>query len=1193
MTVIEKEKKEFSIPLTDEEKYRYAKLEQKKTEKTFEVAFCGHFSAGKSTILNHLLGADVLPTSPIPTSANVIAIKNGELGLAVENKQEKKVWSGEIPWERVREWGMDGNEITSMTITAPLAFLGEHSAILDTPGVDSTDDSHQAVTVDQLYTTDMIVYCMDYNHVQSETNLYFLKQLSQEKKPIFIVINQIDKHNEKEIPISVFKQSAEAVFKRWDIRYIKLYFTSMKYPEHPLNQFSTFEKEIKGILYNSEALLNTSYDRLEEGYYQAILSRLQENELESIEEIVAEMKEKGYDESELDKQVELKKKYDELAAYDVELDKQYHDDLGKLYENVTLFPFQTTDLARNWIESLQPGFKVGLLFAKKKTEEEQNRRLEELVKDLQDKVKTQLLFHIQSFFRKIDRTKLSDVTQFEQKISELDFTVTPELLKQHVKTGYSSRDYVFTFTGEVTSLIVKEMRQKTLQLMDIIKKEMKPYIEQEMAKLSEQLEKFAAIEQYVAKIEQTKESYKQQIELVKKELVRFKTAIPYESLIEERMRMSYPIQEGNHFQNVTLPKESVIETDWELDMEEEEPILFSEEDTLAWLNRIKQVLLKNVDKKLLEADRNRLLERIDRYEKQKFVISLFGAFSAGKSSFANALLGESILPVSPNPTTATVNTVEAGTPEHPHGTAVVYIKTEQDLNEEIEIVAEQLGEKLNIHTINNFKPKFNEYVTSFERTYAEYLQTLQGSLQETTWKLGSELVVSHEELRELVAKEEKACLIEKVNMYYDSEITKKGIVLVDTPGVNSIHGRHTNVAFQQLRRSDAIFYLTYYNHAFSKADQYFLQQMGKVNESFGFNKLYFVINAADLAGSKEELNGVRKHVYDQLKMNGIEKPRLYHLSSKEGLQEKLNPKKKETMFSKFEEAFYRYTILELKNLSVNLIQEELKQYLEKVTDSVTFMKENEEQQKARYASLKEEVAQAKQHVQGQTFHYVIRDILQEKDQLTLYLRERMTYVLQDYFSTAINVAVITSDNKKGLHSELQAAINEWRSLGEYFLQQEMEATYIRLEQRMKERASLWLHEQLTKLREDLPYLSCEAEIEIPSLSSDEYSIHLQINGEQYNSYLRSKKEFFEQGLIKEMREALVKEGTTVSGKVIDAISEQLTQKMERVILDVEEELKARLLNSLDNEIKRFEAMFDKEEQLSIENEQQQLQQFVI
>ncbi len=38
---------------------------------------------------------------------------------------------------------------------------------------------------------------MDYNHVQSETNLTFLKQLSDEKKPLYLIINQIDKHDEQ------------------------------------------------------------------------------------------------------------------------------------------------------------------------------------------------------------------------------------------------------------------------------------------------------------------------------------------------------------------------------------------------------------------------------------------------------------------------------------------------------------------------------------------------------------------------------------------------------------------------------------------------------------------------------------------------------------------------------------------------------------------------------------------------------------------------------------------------------------------------------------------------------------------------------------------------------------------------------------------------------------------------------------
>ena len=38
-------------------------------------------------------------------------------------------------------------------------------------------------------------------------------------------------------------------------------------------------------------------------------------------------------------------------------------------------------------------------------------------------------------------------------------------------------------------------------------------------------------------------------------------------------------------------------------------------------------------------------------------LHLFGAFSAGKSSFSNALIGENVLPVSPNPTTAAINRI--------------------------------------------------------------------------------------------------------------------------------------------------------------------------------------------------------------------------------------------------------------------------------------------------------------------------------------------------------------------------------------------------------------------------------------------------------------------------------------------------------------------------------------------------------
>ncbi|MDI5787950.1 dynamin family protein [Bacillus licheniformis] len=45
----------------------------------------------------------------------------------------------------------------------------------------------------------------------------------------------------------------------------------------------------------------------------------------------------------------------------------------------------------------------------------------------------------------------------------------------------------------------------------------------------------------------------------------------------------------------------------------------------------------------------------ERLHTRQFTLALFGAFSSGKSSFANALCGRKVLPSSPTPTTATIN----------------------------------------------------------------------------------------------------------------------------------------------------------------------------------------------------------------------------------------------------------------------------------------------------------------------------------------------------------------------------------------------------------------------------------------------------------------------------------------------------------------------------------------------------------
>ncbi|UCZ55178.1 dynamin family protein [Bacillus shivajii] len=1192
MTIVKEKLERGNLSYTEEEKARLQLLKDKQKERLFEVAFCGHFSAGKSTILNSLLGAEVLPTSPIPTSANIVKIKNGELGLSVHTKDEgKKCWTGEIPWDQVRNWGMNGLKISDITITANLPFLGNASSILDTPGVDSTDDSHESVTVEQLYSTDAVVYVMDYNHVQSETNLYFLKQLSLEKKPIYLVVNQIDKHNETEIPISIFRNSLKNVLQEWGIEYISIYFTSMKNWEHPLNEFAVFEREMKALLYNSDELIETSQHMLTYGLYNAVNHRLSIEKNEAIEDIKDEMENEGYTLEQLSEKARIVNELEYLNHYDQYIWKNFKKENDKLFNNVTLFPYETTDLAREWIETLKPGYKVGILFSKKKTADEQARRLTRLTENLQDKVKSQLIFHLQGYFQKVDRTTLSNVERFEEAVSEMNYEVSNELLKSHVKTDYTSRDYVYTFTKEMTNLIVQHIKEKAKRIVDIQIEEMDGYVKEKRQSTNKQLEKFHAIEEYEKKLEEVKETYTKESEGIQKVLSTFPSERAYVNLLHSVMKKSFPSNHEQSLSGITLPEEGVIDTTWDND-HTSRVIDFSEEDTLKWVTNVKDSLQSFHQSKVLKTERDQLIERIKRYQDQSFVISLFGAFSAGKSSFANALLGESILPVSPNPTTATVNTVEQSNGNNEHGTVKISLKSVEDLNDEIQAVSHQLDESLSVETLKGWSPNTKNYHSSWEKTYSDYLLTLKESIKKNLNELGTWIVKDLKNLEFYVAQEENACLIKEVNIYYDCELTKKGIILVDTPGVNSIHGRHTNVAFQQMKKSDAIFYLTYYNHAFSKADQYFLQQIGKVNESFEHDKLYFIINASDLANNENELNGVKKHVHDQLLSNGLEKPRIYDVSSKQGLAAKKNKDVASTSFSRFETSFYNETIIELKKLSFDMIVHQLNQFVEKLDDSVRFMKEDEAEQKRQHKILQQTVKEQMLAVQNSSFSYVLRDLIQEYDQMTLYLRERMKFVLNDYFPTAINVATVNGNSKKQLQEQLLGAMKEWKGLGEYFLKQELEASIVRMEAKLKERAYDWVKEESHAVQKELTSYAYYPDLQRIELTGDLHEVDLNVDLLTFKSYIKSKKDFFEQGTIKVLKEQLVQTGVEKASDSIATWSKLFTDVLEDSLKRIEKELKEEMVAAIENELSRSEALMDKNVQASIEKEQKALTEFL-
>src|SRR5699024_6284619 len=84
---------------------------------------------------------------------------------------------------------------------------------------------------------------------------------------------------------------------------------------------------------------------------------------------------------------------------------------------------------------------------------------------------------------------------------------------------------------------------------------------------------------------------------------------------------------------------------------------------------------------------------------------------------------------------------------------------------------------------------------TLKHMYQAYLQAMLKGYEDHKALLGNTLRVGLDAFQTYVSYETKACFVESIDVFYDCDITKQGITLVDTPGADSINSRHTNVAF--------------------------------------------------------------------------------------------------------------------------------------------------------------------------------------------------------------------------------------------------------------------------------------------------------------------------------------------------------------------------------------------------------------
>ena len=545
----------------------------------------------------------------------------------------------------------------------------------------------------------------------------------------------------------------------------------------------------------------------------------------------------------------------------------------------------------------------------------------------------------------------------------------------------------------------------------------------------------------------------------------------------------------------------------------------------AMVEKLKQTseIIKHIPS--MEKLADELIERADRLKSQQFTVALFGAFSAGKSSFANALIGEKLLPVSPNPTTATINRILPADATHPNATGIVQLKSEQvlleDLNEALRHfgeVAEDLDDaykligKINDATIN--REKYHTHL-SFLHAFTRGYDSFKG-------RLGQEVQVTKEEFQAFVAQEDKSCFVSSIDFHVDSKVTNQGITFVDTPGADSINARHTDVAFEYIKNADAIIFVTYYNHAFSKADREFLIQLGRVKDQFSLDKMFFVVNAIDLANTEEELGDVLDYVEGQLLTFGIRNPHLYPVSSLNALKEKLTGENLQSRFQHFEQGFYQFITGDLRQIAISASQKEWENAFDRVKYLVETASQDISQKEKRRSQLEQE-RRGIQEILGNSASGAIKEqIDQELNELIYYINQRSGFRFKDFFTESFSPATIKGSSSEAKKALLEAAQELVTTIG-FDLSQELRATSLRMENflnKILNDTQNMLITQILKVDEHLKYHEFEPKkISTPSFENELKNLSPEYFAKELNMF-KNAKVFFEKNEKKLMAEAI-------------------------------------------------------------------------
>ncbi len=182
-------------------------LREKIENNVFNLVVLGQFKRGKTTLINALLGAEILPTAIVPLTSIATILTYGEtLNIKVyfNDGRVTEIELASLP-QYVTEKGNSRNEknVQEVIITYPSPYLRDGVRLIDTPGVGSVYEHNTDVAYQYLPKSDAALFLLSVDQPVSKAELDFLKDVKEYSHRIFFLQNKADYVSSEDLSESI------------------------------------------------------------------------------------------------------------------------------------------------------------------------------------------------------------------------------------------------------------------------------------------------------------------------------------------------------------------------------------------------------------------------------------------------------------------------------------------------------------------------------------------------------------------------------------------------------------------------------------------------------------------------------------------------------------------------------------------------------------------------------------------------------------------------------------------------------------------------------------------------------------------------------------------------------------------------------------------------------------------------------